>query len=364
MKLRINKNIKNKEKPKSTKKKRIKLQKNHRLIVIGVIGLLLLFSAVSAYSAYQKQETTTETVPVVSYSQAGSFNYRAYLKENTIYQNKEYLLPGEGIYFKNIIENITTSFTYTFNIDKNAEISGSYRLSAEIQTSIWTKNYPITAENSTGTFQENGIRAEFTIEPFEIDLDYYDNIITKIEGETGVTVASPKLVIKCIITIFAKTEEKTIYKTFTPSLSLSLKTKQIEITEPETNYLSNVETEKQEKHHPEVVDERNQWTNISYILLALFAVSAVFTQNIEGKLSKYEKNVKKINKKYGEWIVDIEKQPDTALESDIIHMKTLEGIIKISEELGKPVLHYVSKDGDHFYYVIDESIQYQYKLNE
>jgi len=239
-----------KEKIKKIIDKRIRMKKNIRLLVIGLIGLLILFSTASAYSAYQKQETTTETIPVLSYSQNGRFDYGAYLKPNTIYPDTEYLRPGQGIYFKNIIENITSSFTYTFTIDKNAEITGSYRLNTEIQTSLWTKSYPGDTENSTGTFKRDGRRAEFTIEPFEIDLDYYESIITKIEGETGVTVGSPKLVIKCTVSISAKTEEKTITKTFTPTLSLSLKTKQIEITAPQTNQQSFVETEQQTNYHP------------------------------------------------------------------------------------------------------------------
>jgi hypothetical protein len=351
-----------KEKIKKIIDKRIRMKKNIRLLVIGLIGLLILFSTASAYSAYQKQETTTETIPVLSYSQNGRFDYGAYLKPNTIYPDTEYLRPGQGIYFKNIIENITSSFTYTFTIDKNAEITGSYRLNTEIQTSLWTKSYPGDTENSTGTFKRDGRRAEFTIEPFEIDLDYYESIITKIEGETGVTVGSPKLVIKCTVSISAKTEEKTITKTFTPTLSLSLKTKQIEITAPQTNQQSFVETEQQTNYHPEVVNQRNQWTNTAYILLGLLVVSAVFTQNVGEKLSKTEKTIKKINKKYGEWIVELDKKPETIIDSDVVHMKTMEGLIKISEELTKPVLHYVSKDDSHFYYVLDESIQYQYTL--
>ena len=74
--------------------------------------------------------------------------------------------------------------------------------------------------------------------------------------------------------------------------------------------------------------------------------------------------IKKITKKYGEWIVEVEKPPKRALRAEVISIKTLGDLIKISEELGKPVLHYVSsgKKTKHAFYVIDESLRYEHFL--
>lgn len=343
---------------------RLKLPTTIRLVMLAVIGLLLLYSLVNVYTAYQQPETTTNSIPTLSYSQRGTYDYGAYLKPNIIYPHIQYLRAGQGIFFKNIIENITTSFSYTFTIDKTAEISGDYSIFAVIETSLWRKELDLPIENASGSFQSQGRRTEFSIDPFVIDVDYYEDIIKQIETETGVTVSQPTLHINCAITVFAQTPDKNIYKTFNPTLSLSLKTTQIEIIEPETNRQSFVETEQQIIHHPEAKEQQNQWTYLSYIVIGIFVISAVFTQNATLPLSKTDKKIKKINKKYGESIVELEKQPKPVHQSSLIVLKTLEDMIKTSEELTKPVLHFKSKDDQHFYYVIDDSTLYQYQLQD
>lgn len=363
MKIRINREklIINKNKIKKGYKKRIRLPRIIRLALIGLISLLLLYSVINVYASYQKQEVTTKSYTVFSYYQDGNFNYRVYLTDNSIYPDKDFLLPGDGIYFKNIIKNITTSFTYSFNIDTNAEISGSYNLQAELQTSLWSKNYSINTKNSNGTFKSNGKNVEFTIDSFDVNLDYYENIVSKIEGETGVTVSNPILIIKCFINVIIKTPSKTIYKTFTPDLSFTLETKQIEITENAANYQSNMETEKQTLYHKEVVDERNRWSLISIILLVILIIILLLTKS-NLKISQIEKNVKKINKKYGEWLVDITNNPVNSAEKKIT-LKSFDDLIKTGEELGKPILHYHESSNNHLFFVMDGSTVYVYELS-
>ena len=73
--------------------------------------------------------------------------------------------------------------------------------------------------------------------------------------------------------------------------------------------------------------------------------------------------MKKINKKYNEWIVEVDTPPKRPLGAEIITMKSLEDLMKISEELGKPVIYHVSNsEGTHSYYVLDEAVPYKYVL--
>ena len=60
-------------------------------------------------------------------------------------------------------------------------------------------------------------------------------------------------------------------------------------------------------------------------------------------------------------MVEVNKPPKRTLGSENIEVKSLEDLIKISEELGKPVIYY--NDGTkHNFYILDESVQYQYIL--
>ena len=64
-------------------------------------------------------------------------------------------------------------------------------------------------------------------------------------------------------------------------------------------------------------------------------------------------------KKYNEWIVE-ENQKPKSKNMDIIKTKTIDDLIKTSEELGKPVIYYKSKDNKHNFYVIDEKTRYEH----
>ena len=66
-------------------------------------------------------------------------------------------------------------------------------------------------------------------------------------------------------------------------------------------------------------------------------------------------------KKYNEWIVEVDQLPKKSKDIEIIKTKTLDDLIKTSEELGKPVIHYTSKtDNTHTFYVIEDKTRYEH----
>ena len=347
------------------KLKKIKIPLTIRMLAIAVLGIILIISAFSTYAAYQEPTTTEEPYTTLTYRHSSRFNYIVYLTNNTVY-NKTTLYPGEGIIFKQIVDNLNTSFTYNFQftylqIDKSTDISGSYNIQAEIQTDIWTKTYtlvPITSFNSSGK------TANFKVD-FPIDFPFYDDIVTTINSETGINAPNPLLIIKCNVAVTAKTGNEVIFDSFAPSITVSLNQKTIEISEILSLSQSGSRTGTETVFHQEVVDQRNNWTLFSIIFLIVFLTLLLITTNKIETVSKTEKMLKKINKKYGEWLVKTDKKPETS-SSKIITLGTLEDLSKVGEELGKPLIHYnpvLDNDEEHIFYVLDEKTIYKYVLN-
>jgi len=115
-------------------------------------------------------------------------------------------------------------------------------------------------------------------------------------------------------------------------------------------------------------DQNSDFSN-SFITAAIFFIPliplVVFTKNDYTTLSQTEKEVKKIMKKYGEWIVEVDKAPQKPTESEVIYMKTLDDLVKASEEIGKPVIHYSSNLGrTHTFHVLDSTARYEYVISE
>lgn len=331
---------------------------NIRFVVLAILSFIVIASAYSAYATYQPPTTSEKTITTSEYTHTGTFNYVVYLKNNTVY-NTSILYPGQGNIFKKITDHINASLTYRFFCDQLADIDGTYELNAEIQTSIWTKEYtiiPQTAFSST-----NSKTASFNTN-FPINYTHFEDIVAAIDEETGVNAGDTALIMKCNIDITAEINNGSISESFTPSLNVSLGGNIIEINGDLSQYSSGVLEETEEIVQPGSVEQSFYWSLTSILFLIILAVFFMFTKSDEAAFGKTDKLVRKILKKYGEWIVETEKLP-TIEDAKIIPMKSLDDLVKISEELGKPIIHVASdKDKKHVFYVLDDQIHYQYVL--
>ena len=341
--------------------KRKRIPKTIRLAILVVITLVLIFSAYTAYAAYKKPTTAEQTTVTTRYGQKGTFDYIVYLKSNTVY-NKTKLLPGEGVYFKQIVDHINASFTYTFNIDNDAAISGSCSIQAKIQTDQWTKTYTLVPSKA---FTVNGRTASIKLS-FPINYSFFEDILTKINAETGITATSPSLTITSNSYISVKTSEKTFTDSLIFPITVSLNDKIIKISDALSQYTPGEITKKVSVFDQGIVDERNNWTMYSFVFAVIFVAFGLITTNDTKKLSEIEKTIRKIKKKYGEVIVDVDRLPIVLGRADI-EVATLDDLIKISEELGKPVIHHksdlsVGQEEKHSFHVLDKDIHYEYTL--
>jgi len=338
---------------------RKKIPRMTRFIVFALISIILLYSLTNVYIAFQTPTTKRQTQTILQYTNTGRFTYLVYLKNNTVY-NKTMLRPGEGTYFTQLVDHINATFTYGFQIDTDANINGTYTVQAIIQTKLWTKTYtlvpqtPVTASGQTATATAD----------FPISYSFYDQVLTTINAETGVTAQDPLLIIQSIVTLTAQTNQGTVYSSFAPSINATLGQRTIDISKnlitSTPGFLNNTMT----IEHKEVCTQRSTWSTATVLLLLGLAAFAVITTSSVDEKTKTETMMKKITKKYGDWIVEADRQPD-ATKARIISLKSIEGLAKIGEELGKPIIHYTlnrENEETHMFYVIDEAIFYEYDL--
>ena len=354
--IKIKTDFKNKQ-DKNLSINRIKLPNNIRLGVIGFIFLLLMFSAFNVNAANQKPENTEQITQTLNYNQNTNFDYTVFLKNNTVYNGKTTLTPADNsIIFRNIVENIQGSFTYRFQAsEKINEITGKYKITAKLETDLWKKQYILS---------EGDLQNPFTVD-FPIDYEKYENITSQIDAETGVTASNPQLTIECnIYNVRVETKDYSFDPgRITPSITLSLNKKTVDISDTLRTQISGIKTEKEETKNQEVIDERNTWTSNSYIFLIIIIIFSLFTKSDAKSLSDAEKKIQKIMKKYDEWIVEISNNPKTPLGVETIYMKSFEDLMKISEEIGKPVLYFKSgTENIYSFHIVDEDMHYRYNI--
>lgn len=337
---------------------RKKIPYSIRYIAIGIITLLLLISLFNGYSAYQTPTTTTINTPILTYEHRGRFDYTIFLLNNTLYENKTFLRPEEGPFFRQLIDHINASFIYSFQTNQTATIHGNYTIDAVLQTNFWEKTYPLIERTS---FTNQGKRASFIVQ-FPVEYPHYEQIYQTINDETGVAAQNPRLRFQANIAVSAFTTNKTTTSFFSPSIDMALGQKTIEFSETLTSMIPGTITEEMIIEQPEVINQRNTWIFLSvlfFIALPLFFFFTTAGKRAEGKT---EKEIRKIKKKYGEWIVETQTPPKRS-KTNVIIVNSLEDLSKVSEELGKPILLYhSSKNNTYQFYVLEDHLMYQYEL--
>jgi len=86
----------------------------------------------------------------------------------------------------------------------------------------------------------------------------------------------------------------------------------------------------------------------------------------EEELVDLENAIKKAIEKYGiEGIVKVDHLPKRPIGTEVVHMNSMDDLIKISEELGKPVINFKTKSsGAYAFVVLDENIHYAFILGD
>lgn len=342
----------------STQRKINKKARYTYIIILGILLIFFFYFTLSAYAAYQTPPSQKITTTVLRYQHLGRYDYIAALKNNTVYDNKTTLRPGEGVFFKQLIKNVTASFSYSFQIDTNAFIAGNYSVDAIIQTNLWSKIYPLIPRTS---FKDQGKNAYVTVS-FPLDYAFYDSILTKINDETGVQAQNPLLLIRSSVSILATTANDTVSSYFSQSINATLNQKTLEISEDLSINQPGSLTKTSTIIAPDLSTQRLFLTILSILSGAGIAIVGLLLLRSIPPENHHDKEIRKMKKKYGEWIVETSTYPENILYKKIMIL-SLEDLSKVSEELGKPILLYTAPDpSNHRFYILDQTTMYEYVL--
>lgn len=304
----------------------------------------------------------------VSYEEAGQFDYEVYLKPNKLYGSTvlrsqglphaepppttQTLGPGE-FYYPKIIDTIKATFYYQFSCDTAvSEQSEEVEVSAVIENpGRWSKSLILVPKtNKMGNFAIS----------FPIDIHYFNDVIDAIEKETGAGGGSHTLTIRADVQTIAETDLATVNEVYSQSLEGRLEGNTLtfgeELSQSQLGIIG-------EATLP--LSSGNIWGSLSLggLIVALLALGYFGWSYIELRrrpaLSPVEAEVARARKKYKQVLVDVEELPSAKLNETLIPLSSLDDLVRVADDLVKPVLHQV-KEGKHVYCTVDGAVRYQY----
>lgn len=339
---------------------RKQIDKRIRLAGLAVGIVLLIGSAYAYYTYYQLPTTVERYVSTYSYEQTGAFDYTVYLLPNSLYDVPT--LDAGETYFRKIVDYISVTFSYDFDGDKPAEISGVYEVIGHVKAGeMWERSFIITPKTVFSASRES---TGFTVN-FALNLTDYEEFVSTIEEETGVPAQEPELIVGCNVDIVVTTDSGKINESLAPTMIIPLKKSTFEITgeiaKQATDSLGYNELVLQQW----VIDRRMVWLVTTSIVMLVLLPFFFLTKSRPAEEDRVQREITAARKRYRDRIVEADKIARPGVNK-VISLSSLEALAKVADELAKPIIHTApgSSRRSHTYYVFDESVRYEYLLTE
>jgi hypothetical protein len=339
--------------------------KRTKITIILISFLILTIIGIySLYYAYQIPETETQIIPLWEYQHLSVYDYTAQLKPNLIY-NKTTLKPGEGPVYLRITESLDFSSTYTFQSNKQANATITYSAREYVQSTSWTKQLNTTTETTINT---RGTSIGIPIDNIpSMTVNAIQSLAAQLDQEMGVYSSEYNATVTIRIQITAETTEGTINEQFNPTLTLTFKHGTAEGYIIDTQGLENTRTgamtQENTIHNDWVINQRYESYALTLVALIGLVLSVwAYTKAKPTKLEKPEKYLEEIIEPYEDIIAEVTQEPTYKAPLTTMPMKSMEDLVKIADNLAKPILHIEKVGNNHVFYVIDETTRYEYTI--
>jgi len=305
----------------------------------------------------------------------GTFDYTIYLEENSLYKTDTLKPPPATPYIPpqpktlgvgpvipyGLVDRMEASYYYDFQASRPVtEVTQEVTITATIDNpDFWSKSFVLVPS----TRQPDSLQVDFPI-----DIVYLNELLNTIRAETGAGGEAYSLIIEAFVHVTAQTDYGPIYETFTQTLSTEMEggtlvwNEELQMTQEGAITTTRI------------IPNPNRYLGLSagglkttslilgLVFLAIFITSLVFyNQTKPSELPLFEKEALSVSKKYADRIAQASSQTPSAGEK-IISLGSIEDLIKVADELGKPIMHQppTTSEKQHTYYVIDGTSQYQY----
>lgn len=348
------------------KHKKAKIRKATKYIYIIIAIMLIL---ISSYDLLKKTSTKenvgTKTEQVYTYTNNFSYDYNVNLIENK-YIKDEDLTDKKIVYITDLIDNIDLNLKYNYNADKKENLSYEYEVIGKIQA-VYTKNGDEQKViDKDETLVKKKIETQNSdnvsiLENITLDLKDKNELISELKQKMGINVTAEYDVI-LNVTVKTNVQGNEINDSYKSIVKIDLAEKVTDVSgdnnKSDTEYIAAEVKETKENSYTIIFD-------IIGIIIALFILRYVSKAKVVNTIkNEYKHELNKILKLCQDRIVMINSKPEVS-EENITLVKDFGEIVKLSEELFKPILCFIDeKNEETWFNVVSNNVNYRYILRK
>lgn len=343
---------------------KIRMIKELRKSLIIITVLILIITIIYLIYSIKTPKKITQELIVYQTKSNTNLDYQVKLIPNPIY-DVEYLESGKT-YISTFTDFVDITFQYNFTGNKTFHIKGNYIIELQMEgysgkdknfKSLWIKKYPPIKNEE---FEVDSKQHNLT-EHIPVILTHYLDFAKKLQEEANIS-SNKRLKIICTTNVEATVEDEIVNEKYNNTMIIPLTKDYYDITgqledKKETPIIKTTET----------VIPIQTWKIIVlclFILLMALSLCYCIFFVVPYEISSKEKEINTIFKKHGSRIVTVQTEVDI-IGKTLISMYSFNDLVKISDELIKPILytHKKSKENITNFYVINDEINYYYSIN-
>ena len=350
-----------------TKKSKIKIRKSTRYFYITFASVLFVVSFCSLFGSFLGGKTDKTKKEIYSYKNSFNYDYTVKLLENKYIEETE-LGMNETAYITDLIDNINMNLNYTYTADTKSTIKYTYNIKGIIQgtyekdgksQSVWNREYVLKEPTEEAVL---GTKLEIK-ENLELNLAEQNKLVADFEKDIGISVNA---VYNIVLEVNTNTEidgEKVsnVQKSII-SIDLGKKTTTItgENNKEETKYVS------KEIENNITTSSIGTVVSVICLVISLLIYRYVFTKTtiINKTRNEFRLELNRILRLCQDKIVRVNSRLEVDT-TNVVDVKDFGEIIKVSEELFKPILYWQSKsESEAWFTVMSNGVTYRYILRK
>lgn len=343
-------------------RKRIRKSTKYTFTIIAIV--LLITSLSSLAKNLSKENIKTRTKEIYNYTNKFNYDYKVNLLENKYMKNPE-IIDKSIAYVTDLIDTTDIDLNYEYTADKQSDLNYTYQILGRMQVvytkdgeeqKIWDEEEVLSEEKQLET-QNNKININ---EKLNLDLKDKNDLLDEFKQELGMTIDA-KYTIILKINVKTVVEEKEVNVDYAPTIQIDLAEKTSKITG---------ENDIEDSQYISKEYNVNSARNVVVIILDIILIAIALTMLRYVAKSKATNRVKnefrqelnRILKICQDKIVQISTKPIDRPE-DLVIVKDFGEIVKVSEELFKPILYYFDGQKEEAWFsVMSGNTTYRYIL--
>lgn len=344
--------------------KKIKMKLITKIMLISSLISLLIILFMLQYFESKNFKTLEKENVLYNCVVSSNVKYNVNLLENNIFENNT--LPQDGVYITSLVDNIDLSFISKFSGSEKAKVMGKYNISATMKANItednvvktlWSKFYKLKNDSQFNFLDDKNE----TVEKFTIDYKLYNNLAKEINESTKIA-TNNVLEITMNIEYNVETKHGIIKEIANPTIIIPLSSS---FFSPTKSNMDDI-TDKITKMDAVIIEPNYTIINIYRIFIAITFIIVILLFVFTVKPSEHDMYLKKIDnifKNYSKLLVCVNSSNNLELKN-IYYVKTFYDLIKISEEIEKPIFY---NDNENIceinkFYIINENTIYIYYI--